>query len=239
MNKENTLFALVGLGFGLFLGFAFVVWANQRAATPRVDAAAVEGTDGADGESSITGAEGPQLYSQIEAALKAAREQPDDFNAQMQAASLSYEASRFDGALEFLLRANQLQPDNVETVVALGNANYDAGRYEAAEKWYTAALTKRPNDVNVRTDLGLTFLLRAPSDPARAIAEFRRSLERDPNHVPTLQNLVVALTRKGDKAEARATLSKLEKLNPENPALPQLRAGLDAEASADTTKSGS
>ena len=30
MNRENILFSLVGVGFGLFFGFTFVVWANQR-----------------------------------------------------------------------------------------------------------------------------------------------------------------------------------------------------------------
>ncbi|MDQ3133507.1 MAG: tetratricopeptide repeat protein, partial [Acidobacteriota bacterium] len=98
--------------------------------------------------------------------------------------------------------------------------------------WYTAALLKKPDDVNVRTDLGITYLLRAPADPARAITEFRRSLERDPTHVPTLQNLVVALTRKGEKQEARATLTKLEQLAPDNPTLPRLRAELDAKSPA-------
>jgi hypothetical protein len=44
--------------------------------------------------------------------------------------------------------------------------------------------------------------------------------------------MIVALTRKGDKTEARATLTKLESLNPANPALPQLRSGLDGSGGA-------
>ena len=39
------------------------------------------------------------------------------------------------------------------------------------------------------------FALRQPPDYDRAIAEFRRSLERDPRHEQTLQNLVFALTK--------------------------------------------
>jgi tetratricopeptide (TPR) repeat protein len=148
----------------------------------------------------------------------------------MGAARASFQTERFDDVLEFLLRANTLKPDELEPVVALGNVNYDTGNYLAAEKWYTAALARQPDDINVRTDLGLTFLLRTPPDNERALAEFRRSLEIDPSHQPTLQNMVVALTRKGDKAEARAMLAKLESLNPNNPALSQLRNGIDADS---------
>jgi len=233
MNKENTLFSLVGLGFGLFLGFAFVVWANERTTVSRGTPAAEAAASGdADGESSITVAEREQLDSEMEQAAQRARENPNDFNAQMQAGSVHYAAEQYPDALEFFLRANQLQPDNIEAVVALGNVNYDAGKYETAEKWYTAALLKKPDDVNLRTDLGLTYLLRAPADPARAITEFRRSLERDPNHVPTLQNLVVALTRKGEKQEAKATLTKLEQIAPDNPTLPKLRAEIEIKSPA-------
>ena len=76
-------------------------------------------------------------------------------------------------------------------MVALGNANFDAGRYEIAEKWYTAALARNPKDVNVRTDLGLSFMFREPADYDRAIKEFRQSLATDPNHEQTLQDIVV------------------------------------------------
>ena len=73
-------------------------------------------------------------------------------------------------------------------------------------------LRKKPDDVNVRTDLGLTFVFRDPPNYDRAIQEFKRSLEKDPNHIQTLQNLTVAYSKKGDAANAKATLAKLESL---------------------------
>lgn len=223
MNRENILFSLIGVGFGLFFGFGFASWANMRAgAILTGDGRAIQSQLPSNGV-----ADQQKLETAAQVAVKRARENPADFEAQMEAARTSFQTERFDDVLEFLLRANQLQPDNLEPVVALGNVNYDAGNYNAAEKWYTAALAKTPDDINVRTDLGLTFLLRNPPDNERALAEFRRSLQIDPNHEPTLQNMTVALTRKGDKAEARTTLAKLESLNPNNPALPQLRSGLD------------
>jgi len=223
MSKDNILFALVGVGFGLFFGFVFVVWANQRA----VEARPQSGANGeAEAQSSIAVADQGQIQAVLADAAKRARANPQDFNAQMTAGGIAYKAHQYDDALEFFLKANQLKPDEVEPVIQLGNVNYDAGRLTAAEKWYTAALLKEPDNVNVRTDLGLTFLLREPPDYDRAVAEFRRSLERDPRHEQTLQNLVVALTRKGDKEEARATVKKLQAVNPDNPALAQLQSDL-------------
>jgi len=112
-------------------------------------------------------------------------------------------------------------------LVGLGNTNFDAERFEEAGRWYEAALRQQPDNVNLRTDLGLAFFFREPRDIERAVREFRASLTRDPNHVQTLQNLTVALITKGDAEAARATLSKLESVSPQNPALPRLRADLE------------
>jgi tetratricopeptide (TPR) repeat protein len=234
MNRENVLFSIIGIGFGLFFGFGFASWANMRAAATLVG-------DGRPVQSALPSngvADQQRLETAAQAAVNAARRNPSDYEAQMQAARASFQIERLDDVQEFLLLANTLKPDELEPVVALGNVHYDLGNYLAAEKWYTAALLKQPDDINVRTDLGLTFLLRTPPDNERALTEFRRSLEIDPRHEPTLQNMVVALTRKGDKAEARATLAKLESLNPKNPALSQLRTGIDAGGAEKTPPNG-
>jgi tetratricopeptide (TPR) repeat protein len=134
-----------------------------------------------------------------------------------------YQIQRFDQAVEFLKQANKIKPDDYETIVNLGNAYFDASRYEEAEKIYTTALAKKPDDVNVRTDFGLTFVFRQPPNYDRAIKEFLRSLEIDPNHVQTLQNLTVAYTKKGDTEKANSTLSSLESVDAKNQAIPKLR----------------
>ena len=234
MNRENLLFSLVGIGFGLFFGFGFASWANMHAgATLAGDGRASQSQLPTNGV-----ADRGRLETAAQAAAKQARENPADYEAQMAAARASFQSERVDDTLEFLLRANTLQPDNLEPVVALGNVNYDAGNYIAAEKWYTAALAKKPDDINVRTELGLTFLLRNPPDNERALAEFRRTLQLDPKHELALESLILALTRKGDKAEARAALAKLESVNPSNAALPQLRSGLNADGAGGAEGAG-
>ena len=114
-----------------------------------------------------------------------------------------------------------------DTLVKLGNANFEAERYDVAERWYSEALAKKPDAVDVRSDLGLTYFLRKPPQPERAVAEFRRALEYDPEHVPTLHNLTLVLAKTGDLDGAEATFARLEKINPQNDNLAQLREELD------------
>jgi tetratricopeptide (TPR) repeat protein len=202
MNKENVLFSIVGVLVGFIVGFVFANTANRGGLAPQ--AAVPAATQRAEGL--------PEGHPPVD---------PSQARPQVDEATLSA-----------AVKLAQEQPENYEAQVALGNMLFDAERLPEAEKWYTAALRKNPKDVNVRTDLGLTFLLREPAQYDRAIAEFKRSLEVEPTHPQTLQNLTVAYTRKGDIAAAEETLAKLKAAAPQSPAVEQLRSGIDKAKSA-------
>ena len=164
-----------------------------------------------------------RLQSSADDAAREARQDPKNFDAQVRAGGASLDAGQAEDAIDFFTKANQLRPGDFDTLVKLGNANFEARRFEAAERWYTEALSKKPDDVGVRSDLGLTYFLRDPPQPEKAVAEFRRSLQTDPNHVPTLHNLTLVLAKTGDIGGAEATLARLEKINPQNDDLSALR----------------
>jgi tetratricopeptide (TPR) repeat protein len=234
MNKDNILFCIIGVLLGFIVGFLFANSANNRAPAPRAatTTAATTSASASQGSELPSNAVADQsaVPQEMKDALQRAKSEPNNFDAQMTAARQLYDTKMYDQAIEFLVQANQLRPDDYETITALGNTYFDAGRFELAEKWYTAALAKKPDDVNVRTDLGLTFFFRTPRDIERAIKEFRSSLERDPNHESTLVNLIIVLTEKGDTKESQAALARLEKINPNNSALPKLRERVEAKA---------
>ncbi len=250
MTKENVLFSIIGVLLGFIVGFIFANSVNQSAFSTaprnRVAATTVPGTN----QPNINGnlpPDHPQLpmnavrdqqalQTAIEETTKRAKEAPDNFEAQVKAADSLGQAGRYTEAIDYLLQANKLRPDNVEVVIQLGNANFELERYEAAERWYSAALVKKPDNVNVRTDLGLTFYFRKPNNVDRAIEEFRRSLQYDPQHELTLQNITVVLTDRGDVDEARATLARLEEVNPNNRVLPKLREDLAKARAASSAK---
>jgi Flp pilus assembly protein TadD len=116
--------------------------------------------------------------------------------------------------------------------VSLGNVFFDIGHlsdpasFVEARKYYLKALEMKPDDVDVRTDLGLTYYFGQPSDPQRAITEYRKSLSLDPRHEPTLQNLASALISTGNREEAEKRIDELQQVNSSNPSLPNLRAQL-------------
>lgn len=247
MTKDNILYSIIGLLLGVIAGYVFATTVNQHGFAPRVAANNATGPVTQDSrlhdnkQSSLGDNSASQDGASADntAAIEQAKAQPDNFDAQMQAGAKLYQDHQIDEAITYFTRANQLRPDSYEAIVALGNTSFDMDRYETAEKWYTAALAKKPDDVNVRTDLGLTFLFREPMDADRAIKEFRRSLEINPNHEQTLQNLTVALIKKGSLDEADTTLKKLAEVNPSSPGLTKLRAELNsARASGKTAASG-
>ena len=235
MKKDNILYIIIGALAGFIVGFAFANTANQSGYAMQPPAAGqAQQTAGLPPDHpAIEGANAGPDAATVEAALKLAGDQPDNFAAQMKAAEIAYAAHRYEEAIKLFGVANKLRPEQFDVLVGLGNTNFDAEKFVEAEEWYVAALKLQPDNVNVRTDLGLTFYFREPRDVERAVKEFRASLERDPRHIQTLQNLTVALTTKGDSAAAREALSKLEAVSPQNPALPRLRADIEKPGAPD------
>jgi tetratricopeptide (TPR) repeat protein len=223
MTKENVLFVIIGILVGAIIGFFFANSVNQsaavRPASTTETAADLPAGHPAVSDSTAGGAAIPEVQS----ALERAKQNPSDFDAQIKAAELYYQIRRYDQAIELLKKAYALQPGNYEVVVQLGNVNFDVERYAEAEKWYSTALEKKPDDLDVRTDLGLTFIFREDPNYDRAIQEFKRVLDANPSHILALQNLTVAFTKKGDEPKAKESLARLEQADPKNSALAGLR----------------
>lgn len=230
MNKNNVIFGVVGLFVGLIVGFMFANSINENATIAAAPNEMKGNSNLPPGHPDIgsmggTGGSAPSSAMQPEvlAAIEKAKQFPTDFDAQIAASEAYNQIDRFDEAITYLKAANKLKPEDREVIVHLGNANFDAEHYDEAEKWYTAALVKKMDDINVRTDLGLTFVFREPPNYDRAIQEFNRALEIDPNHIQSLQNITVAYTKKGDTAKAAAALSRLESVDPANKSIAKLR----------------
>ena len=231
MTRENILYSIIGLFFGYCVAFTLVTYVNLRQESATLAQGGAQSGNRTPGASGVS-AEEQELQKLVEQAEMVARQKPQDFDAQKEAAFANAQLGDYEGAIDFWLRAKELRPDDYETIVQLGNNNFEARRFETAERWYREALAKKPDDVNVRTDLGLTYFLRKPSDYDRAIAEYRTSLRINPRHEPTLQNLSIALVRKKNFAQAESTIQNLAQVNPTNPALETLRNELEKARNA-------
>lgn len=182
MTRDNLLFAIIGVLLGFIIGFIFSSTMNQRygpgspatissAQNLPADHPPVQSGDSQDPQA---------IFAQVQASMKKAREEPNNFDAQVDAAKLEYQIQRYDQAVEFLLKANQLKPDNYDVVAMLGAANLEGGHYDMAEKWYKIALTKKPDDVGILA--GLAYMQLQKGD-ARAAEKAIASLEKvDPTN---------------------------------------------------------
>lgn len=156
MNKENSLYGIIGLLIGLIIGYAGTNSLNGNAPTaPANNAAQSESLPpnhpqtGQPANPADGGSQG-----EVMAAIEQARKDPSNFDAQMKAADLFKQIGRSEGELEFYERAAKI----------------------------------KPNDADLLT------------------------------------RMTEALIAKGDKTAAASTLKQLEKVNPKNPAIAELRA---------------
>ena len=230
MKKESIMIGVFGLVVGLVIGFMGANSLN-RSQAGQIAQAPAGSTSAPAGNPNLppdhppigtTGGDQPTSgapSAQVTAAIDKAKQQPQNYEAQMTAADLYYQIQRFEDAAKLFEAASKLKPFETEPMIKAGNAYFDGEKYELAEKWYVQALQKNPKDINVRTDLGLTFFLRTPRDIDRAIKEYKTSLETDANHEITLQNLALAYTENGDKEALVKTLDRLKTVNPNNPVI--------------------
>jgi len=149
MTRDNLLFAIIGILLGFIGGFLLASNISQREAAVRSGAATTQNlpADHPPVQGNQTGDGGQQMLASVQTAMKQARENPNDFDAQVAAAKLQYQIQRYDQAIEYLLAANKVKPTDWSVLAMLGVANLDAGHFDAAEKWYKAALQQKPGDM--------------------------------------------------------------------------------------------
>ena len=192
MNRENILFAIIGLLLGFIVGFMFASSMSQKAA----QSASASQNLPAD-HPPLGGAQAPMdpaaMREQVTSQIEKARSEPNNFDAQIKAAELYYQIQRYDQAIEFLLKANQLKPSDYETVVVLGVVNLDAGHFDQAEKWYRAALKMKQDDARVLAGVAAATLgkgdAKAAEDAIAQLEKFNPSSEDLPQFKQRLASL--------------------------------------------------
>jgi len=194
LNRDNFLFAVIGILLGFILGFMLHGVMSQRDAERT--AAAPQNRQQLPADHPPVGDDTgnpQQSMEQVQQTIQRARSNPKDFDAQVLAAKLEYQIQQFDEAIKFLLTANQLRPDDSEVMLMLGAANAEAGHWDAAEKWYKAAQAKNPKDIAVAASLAFITLQRgdvAAAEKAIAnLAKLAPNSEDLPNFRKKLEEL--------------------------------------------------
>ena len=117
-------------------------------------------------------------------------------------------------------------PSNPELWSRFGDFLSDTGRFQQAVDAYKKVLALDPANLNAQTFMGTALWNMGRKDEATALYE--KSLQTDPNHLPSLYYLaMVDLDRDKNVSAAEEKLAKMEKLDPKQPALKELRQRIE------------
>ena len=133
MTRENILFAIIGILLGFIVGFMLASSMSQKTAMQQASTSSQTMPADHPPVRPQNSQNPQQVFEQVTASLEKARNEPKNFDAQVNAAALYYEIGRYDQAIEFLLKANQIKPNNVQVLAGLAAAMLQKGDAKAAE----------------------------------------------------------------------------------------------------------
>lgn len=109
---------------------------------------------------------------------------------------------------------NELNGERRALAIQVGRAFLDATfRRPGAREAFEQILERRPDERNVRYTFA-SYLLAIDAD--RALVEFQRVLDKEPDHVPTRLQLALEFLKRGQPAEALPHARKAAELAPDN-----------------------
>ncbi len=124
---------------------------------------------------------------------------------------------RTDEALAEYFRVLEYDPNNAEIGLRIATIQLARNQADQALSRLDQVIELAPENGHARDVRGLAYLKLGLL--TQAIADFRGSLERRPNHPETLVHLAYALERDGKPAEARRTVAIALRLAPHHPAV--------------------
>jgi Flp pilus assembly protein TadD len=229
MNKNSLITGVLGIVIGLIIGFFIANSLNKNALNS--SQSVTESIAGNAGQSLNQADQGQprsgEMVADVQLALDKAKNEPENYRAQIDAGKMYQKIQNFDQALPYFQKAQKLKPEAFEANALLGNAFLDVRQYENAETYYGKALEINPKDVTIRSDLASTYVQRTNPDYEKALSEFEKALEIDPNHEPTIYNIAIAYLRRGDKENAQKSLEKLKQTNPKSDLIANLEKLVD------------
>jgi len=227
LNTTKILYGLAGLAVGFAISFFAAKSINRNGYAKMAGSAMAAG-----GSAAPSSAAGQQAaMGAVRDALENARNNPNDFNAQVKAASLFAQINRVAEAVPFLEKAYVLDRNqSVELGIPPYIAQWYSGekKYAESEKWYRLQLQAKPDDYESMIELGATFIQREPPDPDKAIDYLQAALKDNARDSHALMHLTEAYLVKKDARAAEETLGRLRTANPTHNSISTLQTQLDA-----------
>lgn len=167
-----------------------------------------------------------------EMAQKALEVRPWDDEMRFLLGQLEFEAGELDKALADLLRVVGDHPHHVGGHRALVQVYAAKGDIEALAASLEQVAALLPDDIEVRLDLGATYMRLAKHE--RAIAAYEEVLRKKPRHVQALKFSGDLYRKVGEPERAIASYEKMRRMNPDDPRPYFLLGSAYVEAGNDT-----
>jgi cytochrome c-type biogenesis protein CcmH/NrfG len=117
-------------------------------------------------------------------------------------------------------------PQNLSAWAELGNLYFDSDQPREAIEAYRQYLALKPDDPDVRTDMGIMY--RKLGDFDRALEEFGKAVQSDPNHINSRYNIGLVLLH--DKQDMKGAIKAWEeylKVDPKSERAERIRSQID------------
>ena len=211
MNKNKYLIGLIGLALGFILSFFLTQNYNKSNAAP-ASAATPSGMAGGPGGQQA-------MMNQVAGVIERAKNAPNDFQAQVEAAKVFNQIGRVAETADYLKRAYDIDATKFNELHAAGflaQYYFEQKNYAEAETWFTRAIKVDPNDADLYVGLGETYVQREPPQPDAAIRQLQQALSVDPRNGHALGHLVEAYVVKKDARGADEAVKRLKEADPTN-----------------------
>ena len=117
-------------------------------------------------------------------------------------------------------------PKNLPAWVELGDLYFDSDQPREAIEAYSQYLAIKPDNPDVRTDMGI--MLRKLGEFDRALEEFRKAAQSDPNHINSRYNIGIVLLH--DKQDIKGAIKAWEeylKVDPKSERAERIKEQID------------
>jgi tetratricopeptide (TPR) repeat protein len=213
VNTKRLLLGLIGLTLGFIVSFIWTRDYNKNNAV----AVGASGGQSAGGRSGSNSQEA--TMAQIRETMDKAKRNPNDFEAQIEAAGAYDQIGRAKEAVDHLKKAIEINPADRRSFAIsayVGNYYLQEKDFMEAEKWFRRAAEINPAVPDAYVEIAATYLERQPPSPDKAIQELQRALKIDSKNPHALEHLVEAHTLKKDARSADDALARLKEAEPGN-----------------------
>ncbi len=160
LTKKAFVYAVAGLCLGLIVGFKLANNQYRNKLSAEANAQALQAASQLpSGGAPANPQQSEQMINATKAVIEKAKQNPNDFDAQVQAADQFMQIRRPEGAMEFLQQANKLRPNDDEVMSELAGAYFFQEKFSDAIPWARKSLAKKPDNPPAKFYLAYSLIM--------------------------------------------------------------------------------